>query len=183
MNVVLIGLRGTGKSTSGRLLAIRLGWAFVDTDEVVQERAGKSIRELFEEGGEALFRQLESEAVRQAARHPNIVIATGGGAVLDPENVADLQRQGFVIHLGGNPKELWRRIQADLASHAQRPPLLAGSLSGPEELERLLLSRSAAYSEARDAEVRVDGRTPEQVVDAMLLLLKARGLLPNGPHS
>lgn len=178
MNVVLIGLRGTGKSTCGRLLAERLGWLFLDTDEVVQERAGKSIRELFESGGEPLFRQLESEVVRQAARHANAVLATGGGAILDPENVTDLRRQGFVIHLSGHPLELWRRIQADVASHAQRPPLVRGTTLGLEELERLLLSRSAAYSAARDVEVRVDDRTPEQVMEAMWLLLKARGLLP-----
>jgi len=177
MNVVLIGLRGSGKSTCGKLLAERLGWLFIDTDEVVQERAGKSIRELFDEGGEALFRQLESEAVRQAARHENAVIATGGGAVLDPENVADLRRQGFVIHLTANPHELWKRISADVKSSAQRPKLTNKALGGEEELEKLLLARSAAYGRARDVELSVEGRSPDQVLEAMLLLLRARGVL------
>lgn len=177
MNVVLIGLRGTGKSTCGKLLAERLGWLFLDTDEIVQERSAKTIREIFDEGGEALFRQLESEVVRQAARHENAVIATGGGAILDPENVVDLRRQGFVIHLTANPRELWKRIEADVKSSTTRPKLTNRSLGGEEELEKLLLARSAAYGRARDVELSVAGRTPEQVMDAMLLLLRARGVL------
>jgi len=177
MNVVLIGLRGTGKSTCGKLLADRLGWLFIDTDEVVQERAGKSIREIFDEDGEALFRQLETESVRQATRHAQAVIAGGGGAVLDPENVADMRRQGFVIHLSAPPAELWKRIERDQKTAAQRPALLSGNQNGMKELEKLLLNRSAAYAAARDTELSVSGRSPEQVVEAMLLLLRARGIL------
>lgn len=177
MNVVLIGLRGTGKSTCGKMLAVRLGWLFIDTDEVVQERAGKSIREIFDEGGEPLFRQLESEAVRQAARHDQAVIASGGGAILDPENVADLRRQGFLIHLTAAPHELWKRIETDVKSAAQRPKLTAGAVNGEQELEKLMLARSGAYGRARDVELSVEGRTPEQVVEAISLLLRAHGVL------
>ena len=177
MNVVLIGLRGTGKSTCGQLLAGRLGWLFIDTDEVVQERAGKSIREIFDEGGEALFRQLETEAVRQAARHEQAVIASGGGSVLDPENVTDMRRQGFVIHLSAPPEELWRRTEGDVKTAAQRPKLISGRVNGAKELEQLMLKRSAAYAAARDTELSVSDRSPEQVVEAMLLLLRARGVL------
>lgn len=178
MNVVLIGLRGTGKSTCGRMLAERIGWTFVDTDEVVQERAGKSIRAIFEEGGEPLFRQIETEVVREASRHDKAVIASGGGAVLDPDNVTDLRRQGFLIHLSASPKELWRRVESDTASAQTRPRLKRGDLSGLEELEKLLLERSAVYSQARDTELRVDGRTPDEIVRAMLVLLKAHKVLP-----
>ena len=177
MNVVLIGLRGTGKSTCGKLLAQRLRWIFIDTDAVVQEHTGKSIREIFAEGGETHFRRLEAAAVRQATQHVEAVIACGGGAVLNPENVADMRRQGFVIHLSAPPAELWGRIESDQKTATQRPTLLSGSLNGMQELEKLQLNRSAAYSAARDTELNVSGRTPEQVVEAMVLLLHARGVL------
>ncbi len=179
-NVVLIGLRGTGKSTCGRILAERLERAFLDTDEIVQDRAGKTIREIFEEGGEKLFRRIESEVVLEAADRKNAVIATGGGAILDPKNVRKLKQCGFVVHLSGSPEELWRRIDADKATAHQRPSLTRNrSLSGIQELEELLLKRSAAYSRAREVEVRVENRSPIQIVDAILLLMRARHLLPN----
>ncbi|MCZ7644479.1 MAG: shikimate kinase [Planctomycetota bacterium] len=177
MNLVLIGLRATGKSTCGRLLAERLTWDFVDTDELVCERAGRTVREIFEEGGEELFRGLESEIVKQVARKQETVIATGGGAILDPENVADLRRQGFVVHLAASPRELARRIEADANTQALRPKLLGGA-GYFEELQKLMLSRASKYSEARDAEVQVEGRTPEQIVDAILLLMRARRVMP-----
>ena len=95
MNLVLIGLRGTGKSTVGRLLAERLQRPFFDTDTLVQQRAGKTIREIFEQDGEAAFRALESAVVRECAQQRNAVLATGGGAVLDPQNTAALRAGRF----------------------------------------------------------------------------------------
>lgn len=177
MNIVLIGLRATGKSTCGKLLARRLSWDFVDTDELVCERAAKTVREIFAEGGESLFRDLESEVVKQVARKADTVIATGGGAILDPENVEDLRRQGFVVHLQASPRELARRIEADTNSHALRPALLSAQISQLEELQKLMLSRASKYNEARDVEVQVEGRTPDQVAEAILLLMRARGVL------
>lgn len=180
-NIVLIGLRGTGKSTCGRLLAKRLGRSFLDTDEIVQERAGKTVREIFAEGGEQRFRELESAVVREVAETRAAVIATGGGAVLDPGNVAPLRRTGFVVHLSASPHELWKRIETDVTSLHQRPRLTGShALGGERELEELLLKRSAAYSSARDVEVRVEHRSPEHIVEAILLLMRARHMLRTG---
>jgi len=177
MNVVLIGLRGTGKSTCGRLLAERLQWSFVDTDEEVEKGAGKTIKALFEAGGEPLFRKLESEAVRAAALRARAVIATGGGAILDNGNVEALRANGFVVHFTASPQELWRRVQDDASTAARRPALLTDAgLDGLQELQRLMLARSAAYSTARHAEVTVEGRSPAEIVEALLLLLKAHGV-------
>jgi shikimate kinase len=176
MNVVLIGLRGSGKTTCGKLLARRLGWVFVDADAEIQERAGVDIRRIFEAEGEAGFRKREAEVVGELARLDRAVIATGGGAVLDKENVAALRGHGFVVHLSAPPEELWRRVSADPKSAAERPPLLAEARNGVEELARLLEARAGAYREARDVELAVLGRSPEELVNAILVLLRVRGL-------
>jgi shikimate kinase len=176
MNVVLIGLRGSGKTTCGRLLARRLGWVFVDTDTEIQERAGAEIRRIFETEGEAGFRKREAEVVREMARLDRAVIATGGGAVLDKENVSALRGRGFVVHLSAPAEELWRRVSGDPKSEAERPALVAEARNGLEELARLLEARAGAYREARDVELVVLGRSPEELVSAILVLLRVRGL-------
>ena len=179
MKLVLIGLRGTGKSSAGRLLAERLRWDFFDTDLLVQERAGKTIRELFETFGEAHFRKLESEVVQKCARADNAVIATGGGAVLDSANTAALKAHGFVVPLTASPSELWTRISQDHATHDSRPRLVKEAGSELDELKKLMLSRAAVYAEARDVEVQVEGRSLDKVADAILLLMRVHGVLKN----
>lgn len=177
MNLVLIGLRGSGKSTVGRILAERIKWAFVDTDGIVEERAGVTIRELFDKSGEAAFRKLESETVLECAAADCTVIATGGGAVLDPANAAALKRNGFVVHLTAEPTELWRRILQDKGSLEGRPKLLANALTGIDELKMLMRARAGFYAQVRDAEVNVEDRTPVEVADAVLVLLRAHGVI------
>jgi shikimate kinase len=175
VNIVLIGLRGTGKTVCGKLLAERLGWRFVDTDDRVQQRAGKSIREIFSAEGEAGFREREAEAVREVAAGEQAVIATGGGAVLTPANVTAMRDHGFVVHLAGRPETLWKRISADPRSTALRPELMKAA-GGLEEMKQLFRERAGAYCAARDVEVSVEERTPEQIVSAILLLLRVRGI-------
>ena len=177
MNLVLIGLRGSGKSTVGRILAERLQWGFCDTDELVQSKAGMTIRELFEKSGEGGFRQLESDAVRACAAADHAVIATGGGAILDPTNVVALRLRGFVVHLTADPSELWRRIVQDKSSMESRPKLSVNSESGIDELKRLMRARAGAYAQARDAEVSVENRSPDEIADAVMLLMRAHGVL------
>ncbi|HYF48046.1 MAG TPA: shikimate kinase [Planctomycetota bacterium] len=173
MNLILIGLRGTGKSTVGKILAARLNWPFYDTDTIVQDRAGLTIKELFEQKGEPEFRRLESEVVQECAAFDTSVIATGGGAILNETNVSALRRNGFVVHLSANPAELWRRISLDAATNHTRPKLLQSAETGIEELEKLLLSRAAKYAAARHSEVIVEDRTPDEVVERVLVLMKA----------
>lgn len=176
MNLVLIGLRGTGKSTVGQALSARLNREFYDTDSLVQERAGMSVRELFEQHGEARFREIESQLVQECATAKNAVIATGGGAVLAPENVSALKKDGFIVHLTANPAELWHRISRDQLTHQTRPKLVQGAVSGVDELTKLLLARAAIYACARDVEVSVEGRTPDEVVEAIVILMRAHGV-------
>src|SRR2546423_1325598 len=123
MNIALIGYRGSGKSSIGRALARRLSMAFVDTDALLVQRAGIPIREIFDIEGEAGFRARESQIIREVAAGDHQVIALGGGAVLNPENMAALKANGRarVIWLQSPPEILHQRIQQDSATNANRP--------------------------------------------------------------
>ncbi len=153
MNIVLIGYRGSGKSTIGRGLAARLGLGFVDTDELVVSRSGKSIRELFELVGESGFRDLETAAVQEAAARDDMVISAGGGAVLRRENVTMLKRNARVVWLSAPAEVLFARIQADSQTAATRPNLTARG--GLDEVRRLLADRAPLYASLADVVVDV----------------------------
>ncbi|HYG75820.1 MAG TPA: shikimate kinase [Planctomycetota bacterium] len=178
MKLVLIGLRGTGKSTVGRLLAQQLGWPFFDTDTIVQERSGMSIREIFEQKGEPHFRALEAGVVQDCTKNDPAVIASGGGAVLNGNSVEAMKAGGFVVHLTAEPAELYRRISLDNSSHATRPQLVKEAQSGIDELKKLMLARAAIYARARDVEVSVENRSPGEVAEAILQVMRGRGILP-----
>ncbi|MDO9436170.1 shikimate kinase [Hydrogenophaga sp.] len=109
----LVGLPGSGKSTVGRQLARRLALPFVDTDHVIEQRLGCSIREYFEREGEERFRDLEAAVVDEFTQGPASVVSTGGGAVLRPENRAHLHERGAVFYLKSTPEELFRRLRHD----------------------------------------------------------------------
>jgi shikimate kinase len=119
LRLVLIGLPGSGKSTVGRQLARRLGLGFADTDHVIEQRIGCSIREFFEREGEDAFRDIEEEVIRELAQAGPGVLATGGGAVLRPANREALRSGAHVIYLRSTPEELFKRLRHD----ANRPLL------------------------------------------------------------
>lgn len=121
MNVTLMGFMGSGKTTVGRILATRLGWDFVDTDRLIEERTGLTIPEIFAERGEEGFRELEAATIQAISRSTRQVIATGGGAVLDPANRLALRLSGIVIHLKASPELLWRRVSGTDRPLAQDP--------------------------------------------------------------
>ncbi len=109
-NIILTGFMGTGKTTLGRLLAERLGYEFIDTDTLIEAQIGQTIAELFQTEGEAAFRKLESKLVEELAQKEGLVIATGGGLVLDPKNVAILSESGQIICLTASPEEILARV-------------------------------------------------------------------------
>ncbi len=123
MNLFLMGLRGTGKTTVAQLVAERLGWPWFDADAEVEARAGKSIAQIFADEGEAAFRDWESHVVADLSARDQAVLALGGGAILREENRAAIARAGRTVWLTASPETLWRRISADAATAGRRPDL------------------------------------------------------------
>ena len=162
MNIVLIGYRGVGKSTIGKQLAGRMGMDFVDTDELIMQRSGKTIREIFEQGGEPLFRDLESAVIDDLVETDNAVIAAGGGVVLRKANIEKLQANGRIVWLQAPAQVLWERISADTVTAANRPNLT--SAGGLEEILRLLQIRAPLYASAADIALDVANMHPDQIV-------------------
>ena len=174
MNIVLIGYRGTGKSTIGRKLADRLRRDFVDIDTLLVERAGKSIRQIFEEEGEAGFRDRESAVVAELAGRDHLVIAAGGGAVLRVENVAVLKKNGWLVWLQAEAGVLHRRIVADPSTLANRPNLIAGKGGGVEEIQKVLAVRMSLYQIAADVVLDVTHLSVEQAMDCLIGMMGGR---------
>jgi shikimate kinase len=166
MNLVLIGYRGTGKTTVARLVAERLNWPACDSDEQIEELAGKSIAEIFRADGEEAFRALEAQAVETLSKRDCCVVALGGGAVLRAENRQAIARQGKVVWLAASPETLWQRIQADDNTAARRPNLTAAG--GISEIIATLALRDPIYRQCADLEVDTTDKTPCQVADAIL---------------
>jgi shikimate kinase len=171
--IYLIGPRGSGKTTVGRLLAERLGYGFVDADIEIETRAGSTIADLFAIEGEEGFRRREVGLVADLAKLDCHVIAWGGGAVLRPENRERLRANGTCVWLSGDAAILFRRLAGDPAGASRRPALTR--LSGPEEMERILREREPLYREIAHLAVATDGMTPEAVVSAILLSCSTSG--------
>jgi len=164
-NIVLTGFMGTGKTTVGRLLADQLGYEFVDTDDLIQERLDLSIVELFEEFGETAFRQMEAELAQELANRDGLVISTGGRLMLDPVNVAALSQTGRVFCLVATPDEILTRLKNDKA-HPR--PLL--EVPNPDErIVELLQERGQGY--ARFPQVTTNDRQPTDVIGDLIGLI------------
>ncbi len=166
--VVLVGMMGAGKSTVGRLLADRLGYAFVDLDDEVEALAGRSIPQIFDAGGETLFRELEAEATERQNGATATVLAVGGGWMARPE-LRDLWPGSVRVWLRVTPEEAWSRLSSDAAARPMLDPDHPG-----ESLERLLAERQAAYELAEISVTAGDssGRaTAEQTADLIVRLL------------
>lgn len=169
-NIVLAGFMGTGKSTVGRLLAERLGFDFVDTDEMIESRHG-SIPAIFAEQGEGRFRELERELAQELSARHGLVIATGGRMMVDAVNAHVLGSTGAVICLTATVDTLVARLTPQLASR----PMLAGH-EPRERVTQLLAERAPAY--ARFTPVVTDGRSPGAIADEIIALLGR----DNGAH-
>ncbi len=163
-NIIFVGFMATGKTTVGRRLAERIAYAFVDLDDLIATEAGMPIPRIFEEQGEPAFRALEARMVEKATGLSRTVIATGGGAVVDPANLRRMQSCGMVIALTADPATILARAGAAAAA---RRPMLAGDA---ESRIRLLLGQRAdAYARA-DVMLDTSEITVEQVTDAILRL-------------
>lgn len=169
--IFLIGLRGAGKTTIARLLADRLGWSWCDADHILEERQGKTIRQIFDEEGETSFRDKETAMLHELATRSRSVIATGGGAVLRPENRIQL-KTGVTIWLAAAPRLLWERMQADATTAQRRPNLAQGGLA---EIEEMLRIRQPLYEACANWTIDTTVPTPEQVAVQILTWLQGQG--------
>ena len=158
MNIYLIGYRGSGKTTIARQLATMLWWNWLDADPHLEQRAGKSIREIFEAEGEAGFREREAKTVVELSAYSQLVVALGGGVVLREENRDKLKTSGKCVWLKASPELLWSRIHADPTTSERRPNLT--SQGGLDEVRKLLAERTPLYEQCADFTVETDKRAP-----------------------
>lgn len=174
--ISLVGMMGAGKTTVGRRLARRLGWSFVDADRELEARLGVPIATIFELEGEAGFRRRESELIEELTRRAATVLATGGGAVLDPANRAALHERGHVIYLRASVGDLWHRLRRDTSR-----PLLRTE-DPRARIEALVAARDPLYREAAHGVIDTGRQPVERVVDAIIARLPA-ALAPAQPVS
>ena len=161
VNLYLIGMMGVGKTTVGKLIAEEIGYRFVDTDEVIVKAAGKSINEIFTENGEAEFRQLESDVLAQVCAYTKLIVATGGGIVMQQQNWSYLHH-GLIIWLDA-PVEI---ILQRLAEENTRPLLQDADIES--KLTSLLEQRQPMYSQA-DLHITISAiETPEEIATRIL---------------
>lgn len=162
----LVGLRGSGKTTVGRLIASRLNWGFADADDEIEVRAGASIASLFESVGLEGFRIRESEVLRELSLLQDHVIATGGGCVVREENRELMRLTGVVVWLTARPETLAGRVEAARETARRRPPLTP--LPALAEMERVAREREPLYRSIADCTIDTDGLKPDEVANAIV---------------
>ena len=173
-NLVLTGLMGCGKTTVGRLIASELGWEFCDTDRLIEEATGCSIPVLFRGERRAFLSPNRKTVIQGLAGKNQMVVATGGGAVLDGENRSVFKALGLVVYLKTSPEVLGDRVQ-----RSSDRPLLTGQ-NPVAVLVKLLREREKYYYEA-DEVITTDGRTPAQVATEIIRLARRRGIGTGSP--
>jgi shikimate kinase len=161
-NIILVGPMGSGKSAVGRLLARRLGLSLVDSDAEIQAHTGVDIAYIFEREGESGFRTREAEILDEITQRSGVLVATGGGAVLDPRTRERLRSRGCVVYLRASVDQQLARTRRS----SQRPLLLNPDPRGT--LERLMQQRAALYEEVADVTIDTDGRKVGSVVEEIL---------------
>jgi shikimate kinase len=171
MNIILIGYRGSGKSTVGSRLASRMGRRFVDTDDLIESEEGE-IREMVASHGWDYFRTIEKKRIEEISKEDNLVIALGGGAVLDPDNVVNLSKNGLIIWLKADREVVQKRINQDPRTFASRPTLTGrGTI---EELEEIMVFRDPYYEKAAKIQFDTSSMNVEAVVENILTVLKEK---------
>lgn len=167
--ILLIGYRGSGKTSVGKLLADRLGWAWCDSDDAIEEAAGETVADIFADQGEPHFRELETAAIERliaTADQRGQVISLGGGAPMRETNRLCWKDRASCVYLRGDAQTLYGRIIGDSASGSRRPDLTDDG--GLAEVQTMLARRSDTYERSADFIVDVDDRTPEAVTDKIV---------------
>ena len=171
-HIYLTGYRGTGKSTIGALIASQWALPLVDLDEKIESDRKKTIREIFDEGGEPMFRDFESEALRQVAAGPRSVISLGGGAILRAENRELIKQSGICLWLDATAEVLVSRLQNDASTSQRRPSLTSEGLLA--EIGPMLEKRRPMYLEVATIRLDTTGMSIDQVAAEAIKALKNR---------
>jgi len=165
-NIVITGFSGTGKSLVAGGIAGQLGWDFIDTDAEIVKLAGKPIAEIFQQDGEEKFREMEREVIKRASRRSHKVIATGGGAIVDPQNHAQLARNGFIVCLDAKPETIYQRLFQEGSHGSEIRPLLEGD--NPLERIRQLKARRQPYYDDVDLVINTDDLSISEVAGEVI---------------
>ncbi len=177
-NLVLIGYRATGKTSVGAKLARVLKRPFVDLDRVLVAEAGQTVAQIVAQGGWDEFRRREKELVARYHRRRGQVLATGGGVILDPENVGKLKENGVLVWLKADPETIRERLGQDQAQVSNRPSLTTDDYLA--EVERVLAERQSLYRKAADLEIDTGGLSISQVADLILAATRVLGVAGHG---
>ena len=169
MNIYLIGYRGTGKTTLGRALSRKFRRKFVDLDLLIEEREGRKIEEIFAKDGEKYFRDIEHKVLSEIARQSDLIVSTGGGIVILPENREIIKSTGITIYLTADDKTIYKRIKND----KNRPPLT--SKPPLEEVHHLLSIRKPFYEELADITIDTSVSNIEDCSKKIIEFIKIKG--------
>jgi shikimate kinase len=164
--VILIGFRCVGKTTIGKKLSEALNWDFLDLDEEIQKKTGKSIKELVEEKGWEYFRTLEKDEMKKLKKLKNVVIALGGGSVIHEKEMKNLFKESFVVWLWANPDVILDRIKEDEKTASQRPSLK--NLDLKSEIEEVLKERYPLYEKFSHLRIDTDKFSVKEAVKKIL---------------
>ncbi len=173
-NIVLVGLMGSGKSAVGRTIAKKLNRRFIDTDRHIERRVGKTIADIFSSEGEESFRNYEKEIIKKVSQYVGIVIATGGGAIKDPENFKYLKESGWIVALCASPEVLYKRIAGK-----RTRPLIANEEDPVKVLEEIYNQRKTMYSQA-DFQINTEDKEINEIADEVIELLNFKKELSFG---
>jgi len=165
-NIYLIGYRCTGKTSTGKTLATRLGWAFLDMDVNISHTYGMTIAEIVSKNGWDDFREKERAVMQDIAVRDHCVVATGGGVVLNQNNVSDMKKTGVVVWLKARPETIKQRMEKDYSTNDFRPSLSSKDVLA--EVEDILGSRSARYRQAMDFCIDTDAKDINSVCDLII---------------
>jgi shikimate kinase len=171
MNIILIGYRGSGKSTVGERLASRMQRRFIDTDDLIEFKEGQ-ISDIVKSHGWDYFRAIEKKMIEGISKEDNLVIALGGGAVLDSDNIANVERNGLIIWLKADREVLRKRMNEDPRTPASRPPL--SEKGTMEELEEIMDFRNPFYKKAATIQLDTSTLNVEEVVENILIASKEK---------
>ncbi len=176
MNIVLIGYRCCGKSSTGKRIAEKLGRGFIDTDLLIVKRAGCNIDEMVSMHGWKYFREIEKAVIKEVSSGDNLVIATGGGAVTDAVNIENLRANGFIVWLNADADIIKNRMNGDASSAENRPSLTGRDPS--DEIKKVLEQREELYRNASDLEIDTGkiniNDTADMIIDKAEKLVKKR---------